>query len=180
MYPPASIITCIRRVELRLEMDDAGLAFLGRFASGALGFPNLSEVDIIILYGDGALYGDSPGSWLTIPEIKAGIPRLTKKLKAMAPIELTANRVTVSYEHACCFVHSLQLQDTWEMVILGKIFLKNGRDEKTRWKWYDQTDDTSKVDSVRRGEPDGKWPEGDFLNRIFQADGRKTVKIMEV
>jgi hypothetical protein len=66
------------------------------------------------------------------------------------------------------------------MVILGKIFLNNGWDEKTRWEWYDQTDDTSKVEWVRRGDADGKWPEGDFLSRIFQVDGRKTVKIMEV
>jgi hypothetical protein len=60
MYPPASINTCIRRIELRLEIDNAGLVFLSRFASSVLGFLNLLEVDII-LDGNSALYGDGPG-----------------------------------------------------------------------------------------------------------------------
>jgi hypothetical protein len=179
MYPPPSINTCIRRVELRLDMDDAGLSFLSRFASGALGFPNLVEVDII-LDGNSALYTDGPGQCLTASEVKAIIPLLTKKLEAMAPIELTAKKLAVSYERACDFVHTSQLQDMWEIVILSKVSLKNGKNEKTQWQWYDQKYSTRKVEWARRGDEEGKWPEKDFLPRTNKADGRKTVKIMEV
>jgi hypothetical protein len=161
MYPPASINTYIRRIELRLQTDDAGLAFLGRFASGALGFPNLVEVSV-------DLDGNGAGQWHTVYEMQSGIPLVRKKLEAMAPIAVIAKKVTVSYEHADHPVYrgsvwTSRLPDTWEKVILNKIFLKNGTDEKTRWEQYG-------FEGARRGwvkKGDGKdWPVLDLDSRI--------------
>jgi hypothetical protein len=174
-YPPASINKWVRRVVLRTETDDSGLAFLRRFASGAFGFPNLLEVDIE-LKGWGESDVDDE-AWVSVGE----------KYKAMAPIKLTMKKMTVSYRHVGRQVYhdwssridvTVRLfRDGWVMVVLGKMLLEDGKEDKTRWERYWGRDWESMNDE--------EFPETEDFDLYGYPDiddqtPRKTVKIMEV
>jgi hypothetical protein len=125
---------CVRRVQLRTETDDAGLAFMCRFASGALGLSNLVELDIALATGSDG-YTDEEYALVS------------KRLEALTPIKFTAKKLTVSYEHFELQVYHNwesrtdvtihRLRDELDTVVLGKMLLVNEKEDKTRWERYD-------------------------------------------
>jgi hypothetical protein len=182
-YPPASMNACVRRVQLRTETDDAGLAFMCLFASGALGLSNLDELDIALATGSDG-YTDEEYALVS------------ERLNALTPIKFTAKKLTVSFEHfELQEYHSWEsrtdvtihrLRDELDTVVLGKMLLVNGKEDKTRWERYD----CIKGDGggwCRRedDDDDGDWPETEEWDLygpggIDDTDSmKKTVKIME-